>query len=154
MRWLAALLLGLYLVLVARLTLASPAAGRFAFSWADASATRFSGGRLQWAETEVLANVALFVPLGLLLAFVFRRATAAAVVCVLLSAGIELAQLLYLPSRVPSLADVEHNALGGALGALLAVPVLVMSSARRRRQQLAASFHLAQSKVAHTSSMG
>jgi VanZ family protein len=33
-----------------------------------------------------------------------------------------LAQQRYLPSRVPSLADVEHNGLGGLIGALLGWP--------------------------------
>ncbi|MFL6061693.1 MAG: hypothetical protein ACJ72E_10700, partial [Marmoricola sp.] len=79
MRWFAALLLALYLVLVARLTLADPSGGRWAFSLADYSATRLSGGRMVWSQTEVVANVALFVPLGLLLAIVLRRPAAAAV---------------------------------------------------------------------------
>jgi VanZ family protein len=51
---------------------------------------------------------------------------------VLASMGIELAQQRYLPSRVPSLADVEHNGLGGVIGAALAWPVAyaVRQSAR------------------------
>jgi glycopeptide antibiotics resistance protein len=132
MRWFYAVILGLYLVFVARLTLADASVGRSVFSWANASATRLSGGELAWSETEVLANIALFVPVGLLLALVLRRATLAAVLCLVMSAGIELAQQRYFPTRVPSIADVEHNALGGVIGAALALPFLAVSTVRAR----------------------
>jgi glycopeptide antibiotics resistance protein len=122
MRWSAAFLLALYLVLVARLTLADPSSGRLVFAFADAVATRLSAGRLEWSETEVLANIALFVPAGFLLAVVLGRPMLSMVVCVLGVACIELAQQRFLPSRVPSRADVEHNGLGGLFGALLAWP--------------------------------
>jgi glycopeptide antibiotics resistance protein len=114
----ACVLAGLYCLLVAQLTLRTPAQGQWAFSFADAFATRASSGELTWSQTEVLANVALFVPLGFLLTLALGRAGIAVVCCVLLSAAIEYAQLRYLPSRVPSVADVEHNSFGGALGAL------------------------------------
>jgi VanZ family protein len=52
--------------------------------------------------------------------------------CVLGSACIELAQQRYLPSRVPSLADIQHNSLGGLLGALLAWPVARPPFGRRQ----------------------
>ena len=123
MRWFAALLLGLYLVFIARLTLADPASGQVVFSLADNWATYLSGGRLQWSETEVLANVALFVPAGFLLAVVLRRPLLSAALCVLGSACLELAQQRWFPSRVPSVADVQHNGLGGLVGALLAWPM-------------------------------
>ena len=125
MRWFAALLLGLYLIFVARLTLADPSSGQVVFAFADAVATRLSEGRLEWSETEVLANIALFVPAGFLLAVALGRPLFAVVLCILGSVCIELAQLQYLPSRVPSLADVQHNGLGGLFGALLAWPFAV-----------------------------
>ncbi|WP_408897795.1 VanZ family protein [Nocardioides sp. R1-1] len=118
----AAVLLACYSVVIARLTLADPSAGRWAFDLAGAAAWRASEGRLDWSETEVLANIALFVPAGLLLAVVLGRPLLAALVTVAVSAGIELAQHAFLPSRVPALADVAHNGLGGLLGALLAAP--------------------------------
>ncbi|GAA1511551.1 VanZ family protein [Nocardioides humi] len=118
----AAVLLACYSVFVARLTLADPSAGRWAFHVADVLARRASDGRLEWSETEVLANVALFVPAGFLLAVVLGRPLLAAVLAVLASACIELAQQQFLPTRVPSLADVVHNGLGGLLGAVLAAP--------------------------------
>ncbi|MEZ0580292.1 VanZ family protein [Nocardioides sp. MH1] len=120
MRWTAAALLALYSFFVARLTLAEPAAGRPVFDLADYWATHLSSGRMDWSETEVLANVALFVPAGLLLAVVLGRPLLAAALCVLASACIELAQQRWFPTRVPSVADVEHNALGAVIGAGLA----------------------------------
>ena len=130
MRWSAALLLGLYLVLVARLTLADPSSGQMVFAFADAVATRLSEGRLEWSETEVLANIALFVPAGFLLAVVLGRPLLSVVLCLLGSACIELAQLQYLPSRVPSLADVQHNGLGGLIGVFAAWPLVLLLSRR------------------------
>jgi hypothetical protein len=123
MRWIAGTLLALYSLFVARLTLADPSAGRWAFAVADSLATRVSDGRLAWSETEVLANIALFVPAGFLLAVVLGRPAMAAVLCVLASACIELVQQRYFPSRVPTVADVLHNSLGGLIGAILAWPV-------------------------------
>lgn len=125
MRLFAAVLLGLYVLFIARLTLADPSSGSAVFGFADAFATRVSDGRLQWSETEVLANVALFVPAGFLLAVVLGRPLLSVALCILGSACIELAQQRYLPSRVPSVADVEHNGLGGLFGALLAWPFSV-----------------------------
>lgn len=110
MRWVAGLLLGLYSVFVAKLTLADPT-----------FLLQVSGGGLS-PEQEALANVALFVPAGFLGAVLLGRPLVAAVLCALASTCIELAQQRYFPSRVPTLADVQHNGLGGLLGALLAWP--------------------------------
>ena len=73
----------------------------------------------------MLANVALFVPAGFLLAVVLGAPLLSAALCILGSACIELAQLQYLPSRVPSFADIQHNGLGGMFGALLGWPFAV-----------------------------
>jgi hypothetical protein len=122
MRLSAAVLLGLYVLFIARLTLADPSAGSAVFGFADAFATRVSDGRLQWSETEVLANVALFVPAGFLLTVVVGRPMMSIALCVVGSACIELVQQRYLPSRVPSVADVQANGLGGLVGAVVAWP--------------------------------
>jgi glycopeptide antibiotics resistance protein len=122
-RWCAAALLVLYTFVIARLTLFPAASESGTFDVLNRIMTRISGGRLDWSQTEVLANIALFVPAGFLLAVVLGRAWMSIVVCIAASAAIELAQQRYLPSRVPSLADVEHNGLGGLIGALLAWPV-------------------------------
>jgi glycopeptide antibiotics resistance protein len=122
MRWCAGILLSLYAGVIARLTLEPASSEHGIFGLLNRVTTHASGGRLDWSQTEVLANIALFVPAGFLLAIVLGRAWLSAVLCVLVSAAIELAQQRYLPSRVPSLADVEHNGLGGALGAVMALP--------------------------------
>jgi hypothetical protein len=46
-----------------------------------------------------------------------RPNVASVVLCIAASAAIELTQQRYLPSRVPSLEDVRHNSIVGALGA-------------------------------------
>jgi glycopeptide antibiotics resistance protein len=122
-RWCAAALLGLYTIVIFRLTLVSASAESGIFGLLQRVTSHASDGRLDWSQTEVLANVALFLPAGFLLAIVLRRAWPSALLCVLASVAIELAQHRYLPSRVPSLADVEHNGLGGAIGALIAWPL-------------------------------
>ncbi|MCZ4498228.1 MAG: hypothetical protein JWQ74_781 [Marmoricola sp.] len=135
-RIVAAVLLVLYSVFIARLTLTEPSTSSWLFSLADHLATSASNGRLQWAQTEVLANIALFVPAGFLLAIALNSAVASAVLCVAASALIEYAQLRYLPLRVPSGADVLHNGYGAALGALCALPFTLVVGARRRTAQL------------------
>jgi len=135
-RIIAAVLLVLYALFIARLTLTEPSTSSWLFALADHVATSASNGRLQWSETEVLANIALFVPAGFLLAIVLNSALASAVLCVLASALIEYAQLRYLPLRVPSGADVLHNGYGGAIGAALALPFTLLVVHRRRTLQL------------------
>lgn len=126
-------LVAAYLLLVAHLTLTDPSRGQWAFGLADRIATRASGGSLTWSETEVLANVALFVPLGFLLTLAANSAALASAACAALSAGIEYAQLTLLPSRVPTLDDVVHNTLGGLAGALVAALCLALLTSTRGR---------------------
>ena len=70
---------------------------------------------------ELLANVALFTPLGLLVALAVPGARWWVVIAtgLLLSTGIELVQLA-LPSRVSTVSDVIANTAGTALGLVLA----------------------------------
>ncbi len=123
-RTVAAVLLVLYTLVIARLTLLPAGSESGTFGTLDDVVTRLSSGGLTWTQIEVLANVALFVPAGFLLAVAARRSWAGVVVCALGSGAIEWAQYAFLPSRVPSLADVEHNSLGGLIGALLAWPLV------------------------------
>ncbi|MET3963820.1 hypothetical protein ABIE44_003754 [Marmoricola sp. OAE513] len=132
-RTVAAVLLAAYAVVVARLTLADPSAGSWAFTAADRFATAATDGRLTWERTEVLANVALFVPAAFLLTLVTQRAWLSALLCLAASAGIEYVQLAYLPTRVSSGADVLHNAYGALLGAVLAWPIAALARNRSRR---------------------
>jgi glycopeptide antibiotics resistance protein len=130
-RWSAAVLLVLYALVIARLTLMPAASEHGIFGLLQRLSSHASGGRLDWSRTEVLANIALFVPAGLLLALVLGRAWLSVVLCVAASAAIELAQQRYLPSRVPSTADVVHNGLGALIGALVAWPFLAKPPSRR-----------------------
>lgn len=79
-----------------------------------------------WTAFDLTVNVAVYAPLGFLLALALRpllRPWPAATVAVLLAGGtslaIEIAQN-WLPARVPSNVDLACNALGGLLGALAA----------------------------------
>ena len=80
---------------------------------------------------EALANVAMFVPLGLLLpAATLLRPWAAVPVGAVFSTLIELSQLAFLPHRFPTVQDVVMNTLGAAIGAAV---VLAVRARRARR---------------------
>lgn len=72
-----------------------------------------------YAVFEFLANIALFVPLGLLLVAAWPRSNAWLIVLIGYSASatIELVQTM-LPSRYPTLSDVIANTLGTAIGCI------------------------------------
>ena len=129
MRWIAAVLLGLYAYVVGMLTLGNSSEVVWAYGVTD----RF------YAMTEPQANVALFVPAGFLLTIVLLRPLLATAVCLVGSAGIEWFQSEYLPWRVVDVNDVVHNGLGGLVGAVLAWPLawLLGQSMRNRRRALA-----------------
>jgi glycopeptide antibiotics resistance protein len=123
LRWTSAGLLGLYALIVMRLTLEPAGSESAIFGQLNRFATAVSRNRLAWSQTEALANVALFIPLGFLLAVVLSRVGPSAALCVLASVFIELIQARFLPSRVPTIDDVWHNSAGGAVGAALAWPI-------------------------------
>ncbi|PZE90521.1 hypothetical protein DEI95_11965 [Curtobacterium sp. MCBD17_008] len=83
---------------------------------------------------ESLANVAFFVPLGLLVVLLAgaRWWWAGAAAGLLVSAAIETGQALFLPARFATIDDVVANTMGAVVGALLGV-VLLGVAARRRR---------------------
>jgi glycopeptide antibiotics resistance protein len=70
---------------------------------------------------EFAANILLFVPLGVLVAALLggRRQWWAVPIGAMLSGLIEVAQLLFLPSRVPDGRDVLANTLGTVIGAVI-----------------------------------
>lgn len=74
-----------------------------------------------YAVLEFAANIALFVPLGVLLVAGWRRIPAWTIVAVGAAAStvIELVQLA-LPSRYSTLSDVIANTLGTAVGLVIA----------------------------------
>ena len=83
---------------------------------------------------EFVANLLLFVPVGVVLAFIVgtRRWWLAVALCVVGSIAIELVQGA-LPGRVSDLRDVVANTLGGALGVLVVVLISRRRAARARR---------------------
>ena len=85
-----------------------------------------------YGRIEFAANIALFVPFGLLLGALFRRGRRwiAFLLCVAGSAAIEAGQALFLPGRFASLADILANSIGGAIGVLAIAVVSRIRSAR------------------------
>lgn len=94
------------------------------------------GAWFTYERTEFLANIAMFVPVGMLAALWLPRRwwILGAFVAVVLSTGIEAAQALYLPDRVADPRDVLSNGLGGLLGATLVGFVRSLLPAPRRRR--------------------
>jgi glycopeptide antibiotics resistance protein len=84
-------LLALYALLVMRLTLEPAGSETAIFDRLNRFAAALSGQRLEWSQTEVLANIALFIPFGFLLAMVLARVGLSAALCVVVSVFIELA---------------------------------------------------------------
>jgi len=85
---------------------------------------------------EKLSNVALFVPLGVLVTLVLRRRHRwlAPILCLLASVAVELLQAAVVTTRQASAGDVALNTLGGVIGWLIALPLI--GHLRRRRLAL------------------
>jgi VanZ family protein len=93
----------------------------------------------KWTRFDVLANAIAYMPFGLFVALVPRRATPAPRIGIALAAGAALSFCMetlqmYLPTRDASLVDLLSNAAGSLTGSLFAI-VLVRS--RRFRHALA-----------------
>ena len=86
---------------------------------------------LSYETIESASNVLLFVPMGVLLRALLRRAWPAMLLGLVVSVAIEAGQALFLPGRTASLADVVTNTAGCVLGVL--VVVLVRRLRRPRR---------------------
>jgi len=82
---------------------------------------------LQYNQLEALANVLLYLPLGVFLVVLFPklRLRWTMMIPVVVSILAEVIQRFYLPSRYSTLDDVYHNALGGVIG------VIISASTRR-----------------------
>jgi glycopeptide antibiotics resistance protein len=77
---------------------------------------------IQYNELEALANVFLYIPLGIfLVSFAPRtRTLVLALIPALISLVAEGSQRLFLPDRYATINDVLYNALGGVIGILIA----------------------------------
>ncbi|TLM84581.1 VanZ family protein [Pseudarthrobacter sp. NamE2] len=75
---------------------------------------------------EASANVALFIPIGVVsaLAFPEKRWSQIAALGLLISGCMELGQLLFLHNRFASPLDLVTNTTGAVIGALIATYVL------------------------------
>ncbi|PVU83411.1 VanZ family protein [Cellulomonas sp. WB94] len=125
----------LYLLGVARMTLwpdfASPDqldALRSLTAWLTGH-----GVPVTYEGLEATANVVMFVPFGVLGGLLVSHRHRGAVVAAgcAVSAAIETSQLMFLPTRVPTIQDVVLNTAGAAVG-LLGLAVVV--AARRTRR--------------------
>ena len=82
-----------------------------------------------WTIFDLVANVAVYVPLGFFLTLALYRLPGrytAPILATLLAGGVSFgleALQTWLPSRVPSNVDLACNALGGLVGALVAKAV-------------------------------
>jgi glycopeptide antibiotics resistance protein len=98
----------------------------------EAISSRFGTG--PWSETmhvaQFLANVALFVPLALIVGMATRRWWLGLVVGIATSGGSELVQRA-LPGRDASVEDVIANSLGAAIGAVLALAMVRRQRVRK-----------------------
>jgi hypothetical protein len=87
-----------------------------------------------FALVETVANVAMFMPVGLLGSLAIRARNYLVIGYAALASGlIELVQLVLLPQRVASLDDIRANTMGAILGFLISVPALRARRRRRRR---------------------
>lgn len=86
---------------------------------------------ISYQTVEFVANIALFVPFGAILALRLprRRWWLAVVIAAVVSAAVELAQGLLLSERVPAASDIAANTAGALLGCL----VIMWIWALRRR---------------------
>ena len=91
-------------------------------------------GFITYARVEFGANIALFVPLGMLIALLFgpRRWWRAPVICFVATVIIELGQRVLLPQRVASIGDVIANTVGGIFGTLAAVAIMAALARNHR----------------------
>ena len=133
---------GGYLVFVAWLTLTpqpiSPGDSRQIERVLDALHRRGIAESIDYMRLEFLANIALFVPIGVFLVLLFgvRWWWLAAASCVALTIAIETAQR-GIPGRVSGERDVLSNSIGGLIGVAIAVLLPLPAHLRRRRRAAA-----------------
>ena len=89
-------------------------------------------------QLEFLANIALFVPVGMFLLLLFgtRLWWVALTASFALTTFIEIAQRS-IPGRVPDERDLIANGLGAVIGVLVALVLTLPATLRRRRQRRA-----------------
>ena len=91
-----------------------------------------------WASIAVadfVANLLMFVPVGILAYLILPRRAwiAALLVSPAVSGAVELVQLIFLPERDATLTDVAAATIGGAVGVGLAALCTLVTARRARR---------------------
>jgi VanZ family protein len=138
---LLSLLTSAYLVFVAWLTLTPHPIGTgqqdLLLRLLDGLHRRGYAGSLDFDRAEFLANIALFVPIGMFLLLLFGASGwwAAVLVPIAMTGGIEYAQH-YIPDRVPDRRDLVANTSGALIGVVLALVLTAPSTLRRRAERL------------------
>ncbi|MBH0025283.1 VanZ family protein [Salinibacterium sp. NG22] len=91
---------------------------------------------LTFNDLEFVANIALFVPLGLFFVLLVgkRRWWLALGLAVILTSGIEWVQQ-FIPSRVSDVRDIVSNSLGATIGVVVTLSVAAARERARRRHQ-------------------
>lgn len=100
------------------------------------AAHRLGWESLDFTRLEILANVLVFVPVGILAFLLLPRRVwpLALLVGPLLSLAIETAQRVALPHRAATLTDVVANSTGAVLGVALAVLCTLLLAPRISQQ--------------------
>jgi glycopeptide antibiotics resistance protein len=128
-----------YLVALAILTLTPSASGKRIFSLLGRLVAGLQGyERMDWISygtAEFVANILVFLPLGVLLVLLVgrRRWFAVVVAGLLASCWIELAQSIWLGDRAGDPRDIASNAIGTVLGVAAAL-IATRSAAHRDRR--------------------
>jgi glycopeptide antibiotics resistance protein len=89
---------------------------------------------LTYQRVEFLANVAMFVPVGMFFLLLLGRRLwfVSVLLGVALTTLIEFAQL-FIPGRVSDVSDIVANSLGSLVGVLVALVVTAVSAGRTQR---------------------
>lgn len=132
------LVTGAYLVFVGWLTLTPQAMhtsqAEFAVRILDALHRRGYAETIDYARFEFLANIGLFVPVGVFLLLLFGAGGwwLALIASFAMTAGIEYSQH-YIPGRVPDERDLVANGTGAAIGVMVGLVLTLPATLRRRR---------------------
>ena len=94
---------------------------------------------ITYQRLEFLANVAMFIPIGIFFLLLFGRFWwfASVLAGVALTCGIEFAQR-FIPGRVSDVSDLIANSTGTVIGVLFALIVTTPAAIRLRRQRAVA----------------
>ena len=105
---------------------------------------------LHAGAVDAAANVALFVPVGFLVAQLLPRGIrlgGTVVICCAMSTGIEIIQATFLHERSGNVRDVITNTAGALIGAVLCIASLRVLGARRLARSSSASAPMSDSST-------